>query len=64
MKTEIKKSIIEGQDFQNDKLGWFTTNRINKDGSFWIFYNEKIYRYNSVLKSTNAILKLINTGCL
>jgi hypothetical protein len=64
MKTEIKNAIIEGQDFQNDNLGWFTTNRINKDGFFWIFYNDKVYTYDSVLKSTNAILKLINTGLL
>ena len=62
MKTEIKQAIINGENFYNEKLGWFTTNRINKDGYFWIFIDEKVLRYNSITKATNVIMKLINTG--
>jgi hypothetical protein len=62
MKTEIKQAIINGENFYNEKLGWFTTNRINKDGYFWIFIDEKVLRYDSITKATNVIMKLINTG--
>ena len=64
MKNEIKQGIINGENFYNEKLGWFTTNRINKEGYFWVFFNDKIYRFDSVLKSANAIVKLMNTGNL
>jgi hypothetical protein len=64
MKTDIKNQIINGGNFQNDLCGWFTTNRINKDGYFWIFTNDKTIKYNSITKATNALLKLINTGTI
>lgn len=62
MKAEIKQAIINGENFHNEVLGWFTTNRINKDGYFWIFINDRVLKYDSITKSTNAIMKLINTG--
>jgi len=65
MKKEIKLMIECGQNFGNYRQNWYTSNRLHCNPSlFYVFIDNKIKTFNSALKATNAILKLLNTGSL
>lgn len=64
MKQEIKKIILNGENFSNELVNYYTINRINIDGNFWIFIGDKMKKYNTINKAVNAILKLKNSGNL
>lgn len=63
-KRELMNSLAEGANYGNDAAGWFTLNRIKFEGEMMIQFNDKVYHYDTLLKYTNAVKKLLNTGSL
>ncbi len=63
-KTEIKEELLNGKNFGNESADWMTLNRIKYTGEMMIQINDDIHIFSTILKYTNAVVKLLNTGSL
>jgi hypothetical protein len=62
---EIKEALRNGEDFNNEKEDWATSNFPATDGcrgSYLIFIGDKIFGYKNLSSYARRVKQLLNRG--
>ena len=59
---DIRESLVNGEDFENEAADWYTLNRINKDGTLYICIRGENRWYKTINSYARRVAQLLKRG--